>query len=137
MFGGFEYLDDYLTVNTKSLDEICRSFGTPCYVYSANRIETNVNRLRNVLEGISNEVLICFAMKSNSNLSVIKFLSDLNCGVDCVSMGEIQRALKVGVHPNRIVFSGIGKTKNELEFAIKQNIMQINVESVEELGEVR
>lgn len=132
----FLYKNDYLTVNGLNLETVCKTYGTPCYLYSADKIEQNLSRLRNALGDIEDKIQICFAVKANSNLTIIKFLADLRCGVDCVSMGEIQKALKVGIPSEKIVFSGVGKTKEELEFALKHQIMQINVESVEELQEL-
>src|SRR5207248_2644640 len=105
--------------------------GTPFYLYSAGVLE---DRYRSFAEAFAPErPLICFAVKANSNLAVLRVLSRLGAGADVVSEGELRRALAAGIAPQRIVFSGVGKTRAELAAAVAARIYQINVESVAEL----
>lgn len=108
--------------------------GTPVYVYSWNRIAQNVEHITNQLAGIRHQ--IHYAVKANSNLSLLRRLEQLDIGFDIVSVGELERVLRVGGHPNKIMFSGVGKTEEELAFALKVGIGSINVESVGELHRV-
>ena len=81
----------------------------------------------------NSNIIICYAVKANPNIAILKILSKLGCGAEVVSIGELLRTLKAGISNNKIVFSGVGKTSEELEYAIKKNILQINVESLDEL----
>ncbi len=108
--------------------------GTPLYVYSARTLRRHFRVLSDAFKGT--DVLICFAMKALSNLSVLKLFGDLGAGFDIVSVGELMRCLKAGADPRKIVFSGVGKTDEEIEAALKANILMINVESRPELVRV-
>jgi diaminopimelate decarboxylase len=120
---------------TRLADEI----GTPLYVYSTATLERHYTVLRDALiaEGIrgehGGEPLIAFAVKANSNLAVLKTLARLGCGADTVSEGEIRRALAAGIPPEKIVFSGVGKTAGEIAFALQAGVSEINVESEPEM----
>lgn len=108
--------------------------GTPVYVYSWNRIAQNVDYITNQLAGIRHQ--IHYAVKANSNLSLLHRLNQLDIGFDIVSVGELERVLRVGGDPNKVMFSGVGKTAEELVFALKVGIGSINIESVGELHRV-
>src|SRR5690606_1627678 len=103
----------------------------PFYCYS----DATLTRHYKVFSGAFSKVkaTVCFAVKSNSNLAVLKTLGDLGAGADAVSQGEIMRARKVGIPARKIVFSGVGKTKEEMAYALKEHIFQFNVESLPEL----
>ncbi len=114
-----------------SLEAIANAVGTPVYVYSSATLERHVDVFRQAFA--PREVFIAFAVKANSNLAVLATLGKRGAGADTVSAGEIKRALAAGIAPAKIVFSGVGKTADELEFAIDTGVAQINVESVAEL----
>lgn len=113
-----------------SLERLASRFGTPLYVYSA---ETIRSRYGTLAAAFRRTPLICYAMKANANRSVCRLLAKAGAGVDVVSGGELVRALDAGFPPHKIVFSGVGKTMEELELAVKTGIFRINVESREEL----
>lgn len=132
-----EYLDfkkDDLYLENMKCSELAEKYGTPIYCYSLNEIEKKFQLFKNTLNELN--PLILFAMKSNYNPNILSLLSKLGCGVDVVSQGEIELALSAGMSPKKIVFSGVGKTDKEISFALKKNILQLNVESVEELYEI-
>jgi diaminopimelate decarboxylase len=113
------------------LTNIAQKFGTPAYVYSKKHILDQINFLQNALSDIDH--LICFAVKANSNLSILKLFKECGCGFDIVSGGELQRVLTVDSLNSKIVFSGVGKSVSEIEMALNNNILAFNVESEEEL----
>lgn len=118
------------------LEALAEAVGTPVYVYSTATLTRHYGLLREAADahrGALGDALIAFAVKANSNLSVLATLARLGCGADTVSEGEIRRALKAGVPAERIVFSGVGKTDAELAFAIDAGVRQINIESAVEL----
>ena len=110
---------------------LARKYGTPLYVYDFNEIQKNFIALKEAFA--ARKSLVCFAIKANSNLSVLKFLSDLGSGFDCVSIGELCRALYIGAKSYKIIFSGVGKQDGELEFALRSDILLINLESEAEM----
>ena len=116
------------------LENLAERFDTPLFCYSVSQIEHNLTELQRAFKKV--KPLICYALKANFNSNIIKILSNLGCGIDVVSNGELQKSLKNGVDSQKIVFSGVGKTNKEIEIAIKKNIKQINVESIEELNEI-
>ena len=116
------------------LENLGEKFDTPLFCYSVSQIEHNFVELQKAFKKV--KPLICYALKANFNSNIIKILSNLGCGIDVVSNGELQKSLKNGVDNQKIVFSGVGKTNKEIEIAIKKNIKQINVESIEELDEI-
>ena len=127
----FTYRNNELYAEDVPVAAIAEKFGTPFYCYSHS---TLTHHYKVFAEGFKNrDVLICFAVKSNSNLAVIKTLALAGAGADVVSEGEIRRALKAGVDPRKIIFSGIGKTAGEMEFALNTGIYQFNIESEAEL----
>lgn len=127
----FKYKNGALFAEDVTVSKIAEEIGTPFYCYSAITIENQFSDLKNALAGLP--TTICYAVKANSNIAVIKLLADMGAGADVVSSGELTRALKAGVPAKKIVFSGVGKTANELTHALKENILQINIESEPEL----
>ncbi len=128
------YKNGKLFFEDTPLDKLANKYKTPSYCYSVSEIESNYKLLKNSFKKI--RPLICYAMKANFNSEIIKILSKLGSGIDVVSFGELEKSIANGVNPNKIVFSGVGKTSYEIELAIKKKIKQINVESVEELDEI-
>ena len=114
--------------------ELANKYQTPYYVYDFDHITKQYNELKGAFK--ARKSLVAYAVKANSNLSVIKHLADLGSGADCVSIGEVKRALKVGIAPYKIIFSGVGKTDDEIRQALKLDILMINVESDAELNRV-
>lgn len=132
----FEEVDGALMAEGVPLEALATAVGTPAYVYSTATLTRHYRLLADAVAAhpvALGEALIAFAVKANSNLSVLATLARLGCGADTVSEGEIRRALKAGVPADRIVFSGVGKTDAELGFAIDVGVRQINIESAVEL----
>jgi diaminopimelate decarboxylase len=128
---GFAYRDGVLCADRVPLPAIAEEVGTPAYVYSGSAMRA---RLRAFLAAFAGaQVLVCYALKANSNLAVIRTLAEEGAGADIVSGGELARALAAGVPPARIVFSGVGKSRDEMTQALDARIAQFNVESVPEL----
>ena len=127
----FLYRDGVLCAEDVPLTEIAASVGTPFYVYSTATLTRHFKLFEEALTGMDH--LVCFAIKSNSNLAVLKTLGDLGAGMDVVSGGEYRRAKAAGVPGERIVFSGVGKTREEIHLALTGGIRQFNVESEPEL----
>ncbi len=123
-----------LFIEKVSCLKIAREFGTPSYCYSLNRLKNNIRNFQRNFKTIS--PLLCFSVKSNSNLQILKEIKKLGMGADVVSKGEMLQALKAGISTNKIVFSGVGKKTDELEFAIKKKILLINAESESEIYEI-
>ena len=111
--------------------ELAKRYKTPIYCYSLRKIKENIKKFKNSFNSIS--PIICFAVKSNSNQNLLKEIGKLGLGADVVSVGELMKALKSGIKPNKIVFSGVGKTSQEISFAIKKKIFLINTESGSEI----
>ena len=132
----FDRINGALQAEGVPLEALAAEVGTPAYVYSTATLTRHYGLLADAVAAhpaALGEALIAFAVKANSNLSVLATLAQLGCGADTVSEGEIRRALKAGIPANRIVFSGVGKTDAELAFAIDVGVRQINVESAVEL----
>lgn len=130
----FELREGELYCEDVSLARIAEAVGTPVYVYSSATLERHYLVLRDALrEAGLGEPLIAFAVKANSNVAVLKTLGALGAGADVVSEGEVRRALAAGIAPERIVFSGVGKTDQEIAFALQAGVAEINVESEPEL----
>lgn len=120
-----------LHVESVALADIARRFGTPCYVYSRTALEAALDEFLTELAGVDAQV--CYAVKANSNLAVLNVLARRGAGFDIVSAGELKRALAAGGDPRKIVFSGVGKSSEEMAFALKTGILCFNVESAPEL----
>ncbi len=130
----FELRGGELYCEEVPLASIAAAVGTPVYVYSTATFERHYTVLREALEAEGvRDPLIAFAVKANSNLAVLRTLAQLGAGADTVSEGEIRRALAAGVPPERIVFSGVGKTRSEIAFALSAGVCEINVESEPEM----
>jgi len=130
----FELRDGELACEAVPLVRIAEAVGTPVYVYSTATLERHFTVFRDDVRGLGRpEPLIAYAVKANSNLSVLKVLGDLGAGADTVSEGEIRRAIAAGIAPERIIFSGVGKLEHEIEFALKSGVSEINIESEPEL----
>ena len=128
------YKNSKYYIENISADTIARKFGTPSYVYSYKKIKENINNFKKNFKSI--KPIICFSVKSNANLQILKIIKNFGLGADVVSKGELIQALKAGIKPAKIVFSGVGKTKDELKFAIKKKIFLINAESENEISEI-
>ena len=113
---------------------LAKKYSTPLYCYSFERIKDNIQSFKNTFKTIN--PLICFAVKANSNKILLSEISKLGLGADVVSGGELMKALKSGIKPNKIVFSGVGKTSEELKYAISKKILLINAESKSEILEI-
>ncbi len=127
----FAYRNGEVFAEDVALSTIAEHVGTPFYCYSTATMTRHFKVFSEAIDGL--DALVCYAMKANGNLAVIRTLAQLGAGVDVVSGGELERALAAGVSPDRIVFSGVGKTTDEMAAAIDASIMQINVESEPEL----
>jgi diaminopimelate decarboxylase len=127
----FSYRGDELHAEGIPVSRIATAVGTPFYLYSAAAFTAQYRRFAEAFS--SERPVICYAVKANSNLAVLRLFAGLGAGADVVSEGELRRALAAGVPPQRILFSGVGKTQGELEAALDAEIHQINVESVPEL----
>ena len=113
---------------------LAKKYSTPIYCYSLKKIKENINNFKKNFKGINS--LICFAVKANSNKTLLNEIRKLGLGADVVSVGELMKALKSGIDPNKIVFSGVGKTSREISFAIEKKILLINAESRSEILEI-
>ena len=130
----FEYRNEQLYAEDVSLADLAARIGTPFYVYSARTLKRHYRVFDEAFAGTDH--LICYAMKALSNLSILKLFASMGAGFDIVSVGELMRCLRVGADPRKIVFSGVGKTDEEIAAALEANILMINVESRPELHRV-
>ena len=129
-----KYIKKKLTIDKISIEEIAKKFDTPTYCYSYTQLKQNINNFKKNFKSFS--PLICFAVKSNTNLNLIREIQKFGLGADVVSMGELMMALKAGINPKKIVFSGVGKTSKEISYAIDKKILLINAESKSEIKEI-
>ena len=129
-----EYIKNSFLVEKVKIKKLAKTFGTPIYCYSYKKLKKNINKFKSNFKSIS--PLICFALKANSNLKIIKEIKELGLGADVVSKGELMKALKAGINCKKIVFSGVGKTSSELSYAIDKKILLINSESKSEVLEI-
>ena len=123
-----------LFINNFQVQKLAKKYKTPLYCYSFEKIKENIEKFKRNFKEIN--PLICFAVKANSNKTLLQELRKLDLGADVVSIGELMKALKSGIKPNKIVFSGVGKTSDELNFAIQKKILLINTESRSEILEI-
>ena len=128
------YKKNSLYIENISIQRIAKKFGTPAYCYSLNKLKLNIRNFKKYF--ISINPLLCFSVKSNSNFQILKEINKMGMGADVVSKGELIMALKTGISPKKIVFSGVGKTFDELKFAIEKNILLINSESESEINQI-
>ena len=129
-----KYINKSFLVEKVSLQKLARKYDTPLYCYSYKKIKKNINNFKSNFKSIS--PLICFAIKANSNLQIIREIKKLGLGADVVSKGELMKAINAGVNSKKIVFSGVGKTSSELSYAIDKKILLINTESKSEVFEI-
>ncbi len=113
-----KYINRKLTIEKISIHKIANKFGTPFYSYSYYKLKENINNFKRSFRSFS--PLICFAVKSNTNVNIIREIKKFGLGADVVSVGELMMALKAGINPSKIVFSGVGKTTSEISFEIKK-----------------
>ena len=129
-----KYIDNKLIIEKINVQDIAKKYGTPTYCYSYARLKKNINNFQKNFRSFS--PLICFAVKSNTNVNLIREIKKFGLGADVVSKGELMMALKAGVSPKKIVFSGVGKTSEEINFAVEKKILLINAESESEIREI-
>ena len=127
----FHYKGDELFCEEVSIQHIVEQVGTPCYIYSHRTLIRHFRAFDQAFQSIPH--IIAYAMKANSNLAVLSLLAKEGSGADIVSGGELFRALKSGIPANKIVFAGVGKSQEEIRYALKSDILMFNVESPEEL----
>jgi diaminopimelate decarboxylase len=130
----FHYVGRQLHCEQVSIDSLVKQFGTPLYVYSQHTLEDHFSKLDAALGSLDH--LICYAMKANSNAAVMRTLANLGGGFDVVSEGELRRVIAAGGDPRRCVFAGVGKSEQEIEFALRRGIYCFNVESEPELARI-
>jgi diaminopimelate decarboxylase len=130
----FRYVGSKLYCEGVPVETLVKKFGTPLYIYSQRTLTEHFEKLDRALAPLDH--LICFAMKSNSNLAVLRTLADLGAGFDIVSAGELRRAIAAGAEPGNCVFAGVGKTEAEIEFALRQGVYSFNAESEPELARI-
>jgi diaminopimelate decarboxylase len=130
----FRYVGNRLYCEGVAVESLAKKFGTPLYVYSQATLADHFQKLDQAMSPVDH--LICYAVKSNSNLSVLRTLANLGSGFDIVSDGELQRVMQAGGDPRQCVFAGAGKTGPEIEFALKQNVYSFNAESEPELQRI-
>ena len=129
-----KYINKSLTIEKIRVQDIAKKFDTPIYCYSYKRLKENITNFKKNFSSFS--PLICFAVKSNTNVNLVREIRKLGLGADVVSMGELMMALKAGINPKKIVFSGVGKTSVEINYAIDKKILLINAESKSEIIEI-
>ena len=129
-----KYINKGLVIERVNVKDLANKFGTPTYCYSFNKLKENIDSFKKSFRSFA--PLICFAVKSNTNLKLIREIGRLGLGADVVSMGELMMSLKAGINPKKIVFSGVGKTSNEIRYAVEKKILLINAESKSEIIEI-
>jgi diaminopimelate decarboxylase len=127
----FTYRDNELYCEDVPVQKIAADIGTPFYLYSHATLTRHFKAFNEAFEGIDR--LVCFSAKANTNLAILKLFATLGCGLDIVSGGELYRGIQAGFAPNRIVYSGVGKRIDEIDYALKSEIMMFNMESFDEL----
>jgi diaminopimelate decarboxylase len=130
----FRYVGNKLYCERISIESLVRKYGTPLYVYSQHTLEDHFQKLDSALGALDH--LICYAVKANSNLAVLRTFANLGGGFDIVSEGELRRVMAAGGDPKKCVFAGVGKTEQEIEFALRKGIYSFNVESEPELQRI-
>ena len=127
----FTYRENELYCEDVSVQKIAAEIGTPFYLYSHATLTRHFKAFNEAFEGIDR--LVCFSAKANTNLAILKLFATLGCGLDIVSGGELYRGIQAGFAPNRIVYSGVGKRIDEIDYALKSEILMFNMESFDEL----
>ena len=129
-----EYKNNDSFIDGISLKKIAGDFGTPCFIYSHNDLVKNFSEIKNVFASEKRKVF--YSVKANSNLSILKVLLELGAGFDIVSLGELERVIKIGAQPEKIIYSGVGKSEEEIIRSLEYGIHCFNVESFSELGRI-
>ena len=129
-----KYINKNFSIERVKAKNLVKKFGTPIYCYSYERLKTNIINFKTYFKSFN--PLVCFAIKANPNLQLLKEIKKLGCGADVVSIGELMKALKAGISAKKIVFSGVGKTSKEIDYAIEKKILLINAESKSEILEI-
>ena len=130
----FRYVGSKLFCERVSIESLVKKHGTPLYVYSQHTLEDHFSKLDEALAPLDH--MICFAMKANSNMAVMRTLANLGSGFDIVSEGELRRVIAAGGKPGKCVFAGVGKTESEIEYALRKGIYSFNVESEPEIARI-
>ncbi len=130
----FTYIDNRLCCEEVPISEIAKEIGTPFYLYSHATLKRHYLAFAAAFEGV--DKLICFSAKANTNAAILKLFSGLGCGLDIVSGGELYRGLRAGFSPDTIVYSGVGKRDDEIDYALESDILMFNVESLDELRHI-
>ena len=129
-----KYINKNFTIENLKAEKLATKFKTPIYCYSFKKLKENIVNFKKNFKSFS--PLICFAVKANPNINLIREIKKLGLGADVVSIGEMMKALRAGINPKKIVFSGVGKTSSEINFAVDKNILLINAESKSEIIEI-
>ncbi len=129
-----KYKSKYYLIENVKASSLAKEYATPLYCYSFNKIRENIDNFNKYFKSIN--PLICFAVKANPNKAILREIGKLGLGADVVSMGELMKALSSGIKPKKIVFSGVGKTQEEINYAINKKILLINTESKSEILEI-
>ena len=129
-----KYINKKLAIENVKIQNIAYKFGTPVYCYSFSQLKQNIINFKRSFKSFS--PMICFSIKSNSNVNLLNEIGKLGLGADVVSKGELMLAIKAGIKPKKIVFSGVGKTSSEISYAIDRKILLINAESISEIKEI-
>ena len=129
-----KYVNKNFVIEKVKVKSLAKKFATPIYCYSYEQLNKNINIFKKNFESFS--PLICYAIKANSNVNLIREIKKFGLGADVVSIGELMKALKAGINPKKIVFSGVGKTYEEINYAINKKILLINAESKSEILEI-
>ena len=128
------YINGSFSIENVKATILAKRFGTPIYCYSYKKLKDNISNFMRSFHSF--KPLISFAVKSNTNVKLLSEIRKLGCGADVVSVGELMKALKAGINPKKIVFSGVGKTNKEISYAIDKKILLINAESRSEINEI-
>ena len=129
------YKNNHFYIENVSTEKIAKKYGTPLYSYSLKKLKNNIQNFKNYFKSFN--PLICFSVKSNSNLEILKQIKKMGLGADVVSQGEMMKALKARINSKKIIFSGVGKTSKEISYAIDKKILLINAESQSEIKEIQ
>lgn len=133
----FTFIDNVLHIDGVSIDKLTQNHKTPFYLYSKNQLQRNLNFYKEAIADSSmSKTLICFALKANNHPDILRFIAQAGLGADVVSGGELNHAIAHGIPAHKIVFSGVGKTTDEIENGIRLGIKSFNVESIDELEEI-
>jgi len=130
-----KYINKSFSIEKVKVQSLTKKFKTPIYCYSYKKLKENINNFKKNFKSFS--PLVCFAVKANTNVNLIREIRKLGLGADVVSIGEMMKALKAGINPKKIIFSGVGKTHKEISYAIDKKILLINAESKSEITEIQ